>query len=326
MAGFTLNFNANTIDDYYICYREDGTVDPFTCVTETITSLGPNSVNIQIPDNIYCAPAILEGYIIAACQDQTDTNLDLIPDAAITFNITIDEVVDPCQLYDIQCVRAGVFQVVLDTIGTGCTDGSYPLAFTDGTAITPVTGTVTITGSGATIGVSIADPGLYTIAPTIVDTSGFGCGVAPTFIITMGDCIPLELDIIECNGNSGVTSPAQQVVIPFLDSIHYCIDEALLPALPDDFDTSNDPPEDCHCIDCEGLYVTNASGKTLVVTYQTCWQDNDEGDYGPIVTVAHFVVDGESELFIDCVIPDTVEIEEGGSFDWGDCDGSGVYP
>jgi hypothetical protein len=330
MAGFTLNFNANTIDDYYICYKNVADPLPYTCTTVSITTLGPQTVDIDIPNNIYCDPADLEGYIIAACQPQTDANGDGIPDAAILFSLTIGEVVDPCDQVLIQCTQAPITNIVL-TGGVGCTDGAYPLLFTDGVAITPATGTVTISNSGANINVSITTTGLYSTIPTTVDTSAFGCTTPPTTqSIATGTCVPLDLTDIECAGHMTNTSPPLTPSLNFGESFNFCVDSEKLGLVPSDY-TVTEVRSSCHCADCIGLYVSNPlAGKTVTVYYQTCWFDDSQTTYpGPIVTYGVYVPAGATGLFIDCIIKDTAYLEgapDGTLISYGPCDGSGPTP
>ena len=284
MAGFTVNFNANTTGDHYICYRDIGSGDPFTCVTENVVSVGPNSVSIDVPNNIYCETARLEGYIIAACQDQTDLNGDGIPDLAITFSVTLPQQTDPCPLYTITCASAGIAAVQVDNTPSANwvsgPEGPFPLVFTDGTAITPATGDIRVDGSDQ-FTVNIVDPGEYTVAPSTIDLSSFSnylTATPPNFTVLMASCDNLDIRDIDCNGDWGLTSPLPEIAIPFGDSIQTCVDEASLASLPSSF-SAEASGSTCHCIDCQGLYITNAVGKTITISYQTCWEDNDVDGY-----------------------------------------------
>lgn len=331
MANFTVNFTANTIGDHYICYRETAVGGAFTCTTENVTATGPVAVVIDVPFNLYCDVAILEGYIIAACQNQDDLNLDGFPDAAITFTVTMNQQIDPCPSYQIECTSAGVNAVTSGGGASGWTDQSHPLVFTDGTAITPATGVVTVAFNVFTI--LITDPGEYTVAPTTLDLSAFlatdPAGVAPTFAVFMLTCPRLDLRDYDCNGDSGVGSPQPFVILELNQTTNLCADPTAIATLDAQF-TATLLPDTCNCIDCQGLYVTNAAGKTISVYYQTCWEGNDVNGYGPIVTNQVFVIDGETDLFIDCVTPGTVVLETSGvpgaSFAYGPCDGSGPTP
>ncbi len=328
MAGFTLNFNANTIDDYYICYKNVADPLPYTCTTVSITTLGPQTVDIDVPNNIYCAPADLEGYIIAACQDQTDGNGDGVPDAAILFTLTIGQVTDPCDQVSLTCTSAGVINVLLSG-GSGCVDGSYPLLFTDGVEITPCTGTVNISSGGTSFSVTLTAVGLYSTPPTTVDTSAFGCTTPPTTdLVAMGSCGMIDLTTIQCLGNMTDTSPALSPSLTYGESFKFCIDMEKIGLVPDDY-TVQTTDETCYCVNCEGLYATNNApgAKTQTVYWQTCWYDDSQPTYaGPIVTYTAYVPAGSVDVFIDCVIKDVSYItgaSDGASLAFGPCDGSG---
>ena len=328
MAGFTLNFNANTIDDYYICYKNVADPLPYTCTTVSITTLGPQTVEIEVPNNIYCSPADLEGYIIAQCQDQTDGNGDGVPDAAILFTLTIGQVADPCDQVLIECTTGPVINVTMSG-GTGCVDGSYPLLFSDGVALTPATGTVTVSGGGTSYSVILSTTGEYTTPPTTVDTSAFGCTTPPTTdSVGMGSCNQIDLTAIQCLGNMTDTSPPLNPSLVYGESFKFCIDIEKIGLVPSDY-TVVTTDETCYCVSCEGLYASNPSptAKTQTVYWQTCWYDDSQPTYaGPIVTYAAYVPAGTVDLFIDCVIKDVSYItgaDDGASIAFGPCDGSG---
>lgn len=331
MANFTVNFTANTIGDHYICYREIAAGGAFTCTTENVTATGPVAVVIEVPFNLYCDEAQLEGYIIAACENQDDLNEDGFPDAATTFTVTMNQQIDPCPSYQIECTSVGVNAVSSGGGASGWTDQSHPLAFTDGIAITPATGIVSVASNVFTI--VISDPGEYTTAPTTLDLSAFlatdPTGVAPTFTVSMLTCDQLDLRDYDCNGDSGVASPLPLVSLELNQTINLCADPTAIAMLDSQF-TAILSDATCNCIDCQGLYVTNTTGETISVFYQTCWEGNDVNEYGPIVTHQVFVIDGQIDLFIDCVTPGTVVLDDGGisgaSFAYGSCDGSGLRP
>lgn len=79
---------------------------------------------------------------------------------------------------------AGVAKIVQNAAGTGMTPGTYPLTFAGGTAITPATGTVTVTATTVTA-VAITNPGVYSVAPTGVTIGGTPGGTPATLTLTM---------------------------------------------------------------------------------------------------------------------------------------------
>lgn len=155
MAGFTLEFIANTTGDHYVCYRDTNTADPYTCITVNVTTLGPETVEINIPNNIYCDNTEYEGYIVAACQDQTDANTDGVPDTALTFNFpTIPQEVDPCTLVEFTCNSVDVAAVSMNSTQVGSGYVGLPGDPMPVTFSAPPAPGVTATGT-ATVGLGI---------------------------------------------------------------------------------------------------------------------------------------------------------------------------
>lgn len=135
MAKFTINFQANTTGNHYIGYRTYN--DPVNTYTvETINVIGPvpssESLEIEVPGNLYCADddILYEGYIIAACQNQRDSNNDGIPDLAITWSTLLVQQTDPCKEVTIKCDNTPLDYIEILTPGAGYTTAS--VSFTGG--------------------------------------------------------------------------------------------------------------------------------------------------------------------------------------------------
>lgn len=120
MASLTINFLANTSGDHYVGYREIHMSPPntYTVITVPVVSPGPQSAEIEITGSLYCGELHYQGYIIAACQSQTDSNSDGIPDAAITWSQVVPVVEDPNKDYTITCDNSWLESVELANGGT----------------------------------------------------------------------------------------------------------------------------------------------------------------------------------------------------------------
>jgi hypothetical protein len=308
MASFTVNFSANTTGDHYICYRTQGAAPatPFICTTENVTATGANSVVIEIPDNIYCDVFTFEGYIIAACEPQTDTTGNGFPDAAVTFSVSFPQVPDPCPLYEIECSVVAVNRIILITNpGSGYTIGD-PVVFTTANpadTIIAATGEVgNVDGTGGITSVTVLTFGEYTAVPT--PTAG-GSGINAVLGASLDPCNSLLLSTISCN------NPAQGPVIPFAslslgESLSICADTAAISSLDSQYtatDVSATRGGTCNCQTCEQCEVSNTSGKTLNYSYQTCWDESPQS--GAIIVYAAQIADGAT-VNIGCVIKPTV--------------------
>jgi len=338
MASFTVDFQANTTGDHNICYREVGSGDPYTCETVNVTATGPNSLTIQLSLNLYCQDIELEGYIIAACQDQTDADLDGVPDLAITFIVPIlTQVADPCPLWSITCNSVGISAIGVGGGSAGYTTGTYTVPTTGGIAITPGSVEITVSAGGVIqLFTTILDPGEYTAAPTGLDLSSVPNGGAPTppsgYTVDMLPCTTLDLTTLACNSCLPGEAQPTNIQLELGDSVELCADETAIAGLASEFVTREEAQPSgggCHCIDCNGLYVRNELDKTVAVYYQTCWEDGAicyDGEQ-----VVSIVSEPDTWQYIACVIPDTVVLDLLGSADptnlvetaFGPCDGSG---
>ncbi len=308
MASFTVNFSANTTGDHYICYRTQGAAPatPFICTTENVTATGANSVVIEIPDNIYCDVFTFEGYIIAACEPQTDTTGNGFPDDAVTFSVSFPQVPDPCPLYEITCAIVAINRIVsVSNPGSGYTIGD-PITFTTAnpadTIIAATAQVGNVDGLGGITSVTVLTFGEYTAVPTA--TAG-GSGAGAVLITSLDPCDNLLLSTISCN------NPAQGPVIPFAqlglgDRLAICADVSNIATLDPQYtavDISVEEGGTCNCQTCEQCEVSNTSGKALNYSYQSCWDESPQS--GAIIVYAAQIADGAT-VNIGCVIRETV--------------------
>ncbi len=200
MATLKFKFQAIALGDHYIGYNiiNSGPVPffdledyfDFRVITKTVTRVGDQSVDIPIPDNLYCAEFLAFGYVIAACQPQVDTNNDNVPDLAVTWSIPLEQQTDPILKWKIENTGGGasgseIDQIILNADPGPCTDGVYQLQFNEvnpGDEIEAAVGTLTI--SGTSYVVDMTSQGLYTVAPTIT-VVGNDCFSVPDFTVTL---------------------------------------------------------------------------------------------------------------------------------------------
>ena len=311
MANFTVNFNANTTGDHYICYRTQGApaATPFNCTTENVTSTsGLISVTIEIPDNIYCAGVVFEGYIIAACEPQTDTTGNGFPDVAVLFTATFPQVTDPCPLYEIECTsveldrnptisNGGTGYVVGDALVFTTTNPADTIVLAVGqvTAVDPVTGAITTA--------TISSTGQYSALPTVTVNSVAGANAV--IAASLDPCPMLNLGAIGCN------PPAIGPVTPFAilmhtETIEICADTTEIAGLADNFtatDISATGGGTCNCQVCKECTLVNNTGKGLNYSYQTCWDTDPQS--AAIVVYTGQLGPGQT-VTLSCVIESTV--------------------
>ena len=328
MASFTLDWQANTTGDHYIGYRTyNDPVNTYTVITVNVVTPGAQQTLINAPGNLYCACVGIEytGYLIAACEDQTDGNADGIPDAALTWTVDLLEQTDPCKLTTIECANTGVADVTWTTAGS-CSGGTgypappheIPLAFS-----TAVPGDTIITaeghilfdlGTGDILSTVITVAGSYKTIPTVTLDGGTGgvCGSSPAFTAVMNSCPSLYIPTYACAGwtNMDVANPlAGNITLPLGGSITLCTDESTLAGLTSDFEdtipTGN--AGDCHCQTCSCIEVDTggATGGIGMIQYQNCWD-------GPNANrlISRAINFGET-INLGSVIPQTVFLSNG---------------
>jgi hypothetical protein len=167
MATLTINFQANTTGDHYVGYREIHMDPPntYTVITVNVLTPGLQSAVINIDGSLYCGDLHYSGYIIADCQNQTDSNTDGIPDTAITWSQTIAAQVDPCVLTTFTCSNVAVQSIDLNIVGNG-----YP-----GGPNAPVTVTIDApTAPGGVQATATATTGAGVLASISIDAGGSG--------------------------------------------------------------------------------------------------------------------------------------------------------
>lgn len=307
MASFTINFNANAIGDHYIGYRTyNDPTNTYTVVTHNVATLGAQAVEIQVPGNLYCGDITYNGYVIAACQPQTDNNSDGIPDAAITWVANLLKQTDPCIFAEIKCDNSPIAYLSINNAGINYVIGD-PLVFTEtivGSELVVAEGTVgAVNGSGGITSINMTNFGSYQAIPNITVNSGTGAGAVLT--PTMAECPLLDIRNYDCNGdNADPDDPIYELKLG--ETLGLCADLPSLAGLISRFSYTDDTQ--CHCRECQRYQVENTSGGDLKATIQTCW-DGSHPSGLEIVTMTYNIPAGQT-VDLGCAMKDTLQLED----------------
>jgi hypothetical protein len=119
MATATAKFNAVIPGMYRIGYRTYQ--DPATTYHTTdinVATTGVQTFDIPVTGNLYCADQGITYYcwVVPFCLGLVDSNLDGVPDEAISFEIVVPQVTDIIANVTIECVVAGPSSLPLDEI------------------------------------------------------------------------------------------------------------------------------------------------------------------------------------------------------------------
>lgn len=311
---FTINFQANTLGIHHVGYRTYN--DPpnfYNVIDVNVTTLGVQSVVIDVPGNLYCAyeGITYTGYVIADCQDQTDNNGDGIPDIAAEWSLLIPEVADPCQKTKIKCIATPIVIATITNVPDPCLpDGTYTLQTIEvgtGDEVLPALLKVTVTG-GVMGPVSIDDGGLYKAIPVVVLPGTVGCNMPPDFNIVLGEkCNTIALAEYVCSSYIDVSEDSL-FSLSVNEEVNICGDPAAVGAMSAEFEVTD--TGNCHCETCKNVIV-NAGGASSgegKISYQVCWDDTNP--YGTVTLISQILNHGET-LNLGCIIPDTLNIDEG---------------
>ena len=314
MASFRINFQAQTTGDHYIGYRTyNDPPNTYTVLTVNITGAVPQSahVDIPVPGNLYCAydGIAYTGYIIAACEDQTDADMDGIPDVAIQWTVNLLQQTDPCVKTTILCEAVGIDSITYTSGVTGCTpDGTYQFDITEtnpGDEIIPAIIEIDVI-SGAFAGMNFINPGLYKAAPIItLPPLISGCTPSPVFTAIMDDCPQIDLTDYICAGHSELSGDTLYE-LPLGMDLDLCVDTTTLGGLPAGYLAT--PGDNCHCEDCVRARVTTGGlpAGYITVSYQRCWDDGTN----PVTLITRTIAGGTSSVDLGCIIDGTLYIDD----------------
>lgn len=317
MASFRINFQAQTTGDHYIGYRTyNDPPNTYTVLTVNITGAVPQSahVDIPVPGNLYCAydDIVYTGYLIAACQPQTDGNGDGIPDLATQWTVPLVQQIDHCIQTIILCEATPIDTVTLPGDIIGCKpNGTYTLDVTEATPgdeVVPANITITIVaGQPDPNSITIIDPGRYKAVPIVtlpVEVSD--CSPDPVFTVTLKKCPVIDLLDYICSNHTELSGDT--LIEPSVGkTIRLCADVTTLPGLPLGY--SSEEGDGCHCRQCANVVVTTTASSGYVdVSYHTCWDGSNPLASGLTYVTRRVAYDQTVDL--GCVIPNNITLDE----------------
>lgn len=315
MASFRINFQAQTTGDHYIGYRTyNDPPNTYTVLTVNITGAVPQlaHVDIPVPGNLYCAydGIAYTGYIIAACEDQTDADMDGIPDVAIQWTVNLLQQTDPCVHTNIRCDQSSISDITWTGGTSGCTPaGSYALIITEtnpGDEIIPASATVTVDGGGVITEIIILDSGNYKAAPTVTLPPAIsGCSPAVVLTAVMANCVDIDLLDFICAAHTELSGDTIYG-LSLGEDLDICADISTLGGLPPAYLAT--PGDNCHCKDCVRARITTGGlpASYITISYQRCWDDATNS----VTLITRTIAGGTLSVDLGCIIDGTLHIDD----------------
>lgn len=266
-AELTIHFTANYVGNHLVCYRIQGSGDPYTCTTVSCLGLGnPCQATFTITvDNETCDSVIYEGYVSADCEPSV-----LVPFPDFTFVPTPE-----CNRYVITCETVSLAGLTIVNPGAGYDPGNAPSTANGGitlsggggtgfvaTAIVnanppyEITGfTITNNGSGFVTlpGVTIGpSPGYNGETPVDAEVTAI-LGYCPEFLAT------------DCDGFSAVSIPG--ATFQPTETFDLCYNSTTPPTVPATYSAVADG--NCLC-ECTYLRLEVTGSGTITYYYNNC--------------------------------------------------------
>ena len=335
MAQVVIDFVANTSGQHSVFYRTyKDAPGVYNSIDINVVNPGPQSVTIDIDDNLYCAydGVVVDGFVYPECMDfQPTTNgvPDSVLAAGTTFTVTIPQQPDPCEYVTIECNNGGLDvdpstpqeSISIVDSGAGYDDGNYALVFSAPDlpgGITPIGAVAMVLGGIDNIIIANGGSG-YTSPPTVsINYTGASTPTTVAILVAnMAACPFINIADARCAGLNEVDTETGDVVA-FGDTLKFCADrtnlDALLVANTRYAEVPNTHPNaaynvnGCHCLECKNIllnkYQLTGLGK---VTYQTCWSNPTD----PIVMVTRAILPGTGLMDLGCIMRDTLNIDQG---------------
>jgi len=214
---------------------------------------------------------------------------------------------------DVTFTGGVVTGVVINTAGTlvNSTELDYTIdnaSLTVGTApTTEATFTVLATGGYIDVikTVTLTNPGSgYQVIPTI-SISETPSGTAANITAVMEQCPSLNMLTYMC-ATSDTIAGVPTRVLDLLSTVTICSDVGTLGTLDAQFAATQ--VGNCKCKGCELVTfdATGATSGTGTISYHRCW-DEANGE----VLVTRQISSGQTITDVDCIIPETLNIDEG---------------
>lgn len=218
-ATITVDFTSNYAGPHRVCWRVQGSGDPYDCTTTVNCTGGATAcqaiINADVNTTSCDGVVTFEGYVQAACEDILSTNGRLL--WTVDFTPTI-----ACQRYQVSCDSLVVDSLTLTSGGGGYSFGSPPaVSFSAPETIGGTFPTaVTTVSKDAVSGVSFITPGgsgyidgVYVDHPTV--TSGSGTGFLMSFTVVGGIIVSVEgTNSVGSGGEGGIGYALTDTVNP----------------------------------------------------------------------------------------------------------------
>lgn len=318
MAKFTINFNAQYPGEHRIGYRDyTYPVDTYDFVEVSVAVPGPQSVEIDVPHNLYCATlgVTYNCYAVAFCQNNgyTPVGPGGAPNGADLFDVVVAQQTDPCNIVTVTCDAVPITNAVIATPGSGYTPGTYELDIVTGDEVTPAVIEVVVDGGGTVTSIALIDGGLFgVIEPTFEMPPAAGAGTNATFTITMG-VSTLDLETLTYTNFTAYDSLGSTIDLNVGDTLVIAADptEAAVVDATDEFSVVTPVGNDknCHCQGCRTVTidVTGAVSGEGKIIYNQCW-DITTPNNSKMIT--RKILPGQT-WDLGCVDPSTVNVIQG---------------
>jgi len=252
-ATIAVTWDSNYAGAHRVCFRVQGTI-PYTCTTAGTHPIcagggAPCAYNINVlVDQETCDTVIWEGYVQAACEDESS----LV--GRIPFTATF--VPDPqYKQWDVSCDGVPILGFGAFAGGTGYSVGD-PVVILDAQGV-GATAEVGAETAGTITAFTLLTPGDGYVAPTL-DCTGSGDGNA-TGSLTLDDCAAFAL----VGSNAG---PHQSATLALSDTIEVCASTE--PTTSTYMSATENG--DCICQPCYTITVNNPTGGALDASWLDC--------------------------------------------------------
>ena len=270
-AEITVHFTSNYIGNHTICWRIQGSGDPYTCFTVTCLGGGnpcQGTFTVTV-DNETCDNVVYEGYVEADCEGSSP-----VPFPDYTFVPT-----PTCNRFEVTCDTVGLAGFSIGTAGAGYDPGNAP---------STANGGITLSGGGGSgvIVTAVVNPSApYEITGFTFTNTGSGYVTAPLVVITpspgysgetpinavvtaiLGYCP--EFLAPDCDGSSVVNIPG--TTFQPTDTFNICKNTTTPPTVPSTYSVVANG--NCLC-DCTYLRLEVTGSGAIQYYYNNC-----DGDF-----------------------------------------------
>jgi hypothetical protein len=200
-ATITVDFQANYTGNHRVCWRVQGSGDPYDCNT-SVSCVGGGAVcqavfTVPLNSTSCDGDVIIEGYVQAECEDVLSTN-GRVPFVTNPFTPT-----PTCIRHEITCDHVGILSVSISSSGSNYAVGDVINIIRNSSDTETMDASITVSsvdGSGGITGVNISNPGSYQIQPTYSITSASGSGAVLSII--MDTCPSVSNLGTDCSTNT----------------------------------------------------------------------------------------------------------------------------